>query len=285
MPLQRTLQALTFERSLSRLFATLPWEGVVEPWVRWIDSADPYHEKAAIVRAIDVAGIAASPSDYVHHSVWCAWREARWQATQPSPLPLVVEGERWLEETRGHATLFLSPMTLAMHDALGAVEKLLQGRPVAVFGEDLGQDQRAKLNSFTVVTSGADAKARLREILDRDGVVCTYADFVYTGRRAEPIALFGIDRPISSGFVDLASLPGVMLLPVVLLHDDGCVVVEMEEAYLIPSDGAAGESRQALKSIIQETLERLVRRAGAQWLLLPSLTFESPQMAARDAES
>lgn len=127
-------------------------------------------------------------------------------------------------------------------------------------------------------------------MLDGGGILCTYPDFVYETRAAETIRLFGWDRPVSSGFISLASRNGTMLRPLVCRHKDDAVLVHIDEPVRVENQGLSGppdrtRARTAIGQAVGELLEGLIRRAPEQWLLLPTLTFESPEMASASSGS
>jgi hypothetical protein len=72
-----------------------------------------------------------------------------------------------------------------------------------------------------------------------------------------------------------------MLLPLICLRAGDELVVHCEEPLLVE---AAPERRHAARAAVAgavgELLEGLIAIAPEQWRLLPSLTFEAPQMAA-----
>lgn len=165
------------------------------------------------------------------------------------------------------------------------------GRPCVVFGEDLDAASNVPSDRLEIVSgmSGATVR-RILEVLDEGGILCTYPDFVYERRAAETIRLFGMDRPVSSGFISLASRNGTMLLPLVCNREYDAVVVHIDEPVRVENQGpteAPGRTRAraVIGQVVGELLEGLIRRAPEQWLLLPTLTFESPEMASAGAGS
>jgi hypothetical protein len=278
---ERTLHELAFDPLIARLVGQLEFDRLAE-LAEWIEQADPYTEVAKTTRALELASAGRTttprPRDHFEHRLWCAWRDATLGCGRAAPLPIRVEGESWLRETEGRPTLIVTPMTVATGDALHAIAELTTGRRCVVYGEEAAlYDVGA--NALVTGDSGGTA-ATVLSVLREGGALCTYADFVYDGRAACPMPLFGTERPASSGFLSLASRVGTMLLPLVCLRAGGELVVHCEEPVLIE---AAPERRHAARtavaSVVGELLEGLISLAPEQWRLLPSLTFEAPQMA------
>lgn len=280
---QSTLRALSFEPTLARLFATTEWSQV-EALAAWTDVRDPYGERKAIAWALTAMGIDDDPSAHVRHQLWAAWRQAAWTCGAAEQLQMTVAGREHLEETEGHPTLLVTAMTLATADAIDVIARVRRAdRPCVVFGEEMDSYDASRAADVEIVSglSGATVR-RILEVLSADGILCTYPDFVYDHRSAESILLFGIERPIASGFVSLAGRDGTMLLP--LLCRRGAsdeIVVEIDEPIQVVSDPRDRHgARVLILAAISTMLEEIVSRAAEQWLLLPTLTFESPQMAS-----
>lgn len=279
---QSTLLALSFEPTLSYLFAMTSATDVAR-LADWLATADPYNERERVSQALTlVSPEGGDLRAHVEHQLWCAWRQAAWTSGLADPLSIRIEGADWLQETEGLPTLLVTPMTLAPGDAMDAIARLnTTGRPCVVFGEDFDVGRGGVSNGVEVVSgmSGATIR-RIVEVLGAGGVLCTYPDFVYEGRDAESIPLFGTKRPVSSGFLSLAARHGTMLLPLVCLREPAGIVVHLEEPLCIEGgDVAREDARGRVAQAVAELLETLIRQAGEQWLLLPTLTFESPQMA------
>lgn len=287
--LERVLHTLTFDPLLTRLLSRSA-AGDLAELADWLTTADPYRERDAIERALSlVSPLPPDPRTCIEHQLWCTWREAAWTNAVARPLPLRVEGTEWLRETLGHPTMVVAPMTLARTDALQAIERLTPSdRPGIIFGEDV-QLHQANEQLPEVVTGHSPATPRrIADILARNGILYTYPDFVYQGRAVEPIDLFGLPRPIASGFVSLAARPNTMLLPAVCLRTDGGLLVRLEEPVLVlDEDGSGGRrnptGRRAVGRVVAQLLESLIRTAPHQWRLLPTLTFDAPEMAAAGA--
>lgn len=288
--LQSVLHALSFDAALARLFSSTPWESV-EHLAEWVSANDPYGEEWAISRALGLTGSdSPDPLPHIAHQLWCAHRQAAWTSDLAEPLPIRTDGLAHLAETEGHPTLLVTPMTLAPADALSAIARLnASERPCIVFGEDVDAGELADAGRLEIVSgmSGATVR-RILEVLNEGGILCTYPDFVYDGRAAETLSLFGTRRPVSSGFISLAARHGTMLLPVLCMHEGDGVAVRIDEPTLIEDHGRAdatarSTARARVAGVIGELLEALIRRAPEQWLLLPTLTFESPEMAVTRA--
>jgi lauroyl/myristoyl acyltransferase len=169
-------------------------------------------------------------------------------------------------------------MTMAAPDALHTLSAVFAHRPLIAYGED-GVPRHG--TGISVVNGDVRSIRHIIKTLAGGGAFCTYADFVYAGRDAEPSSLFGRPRPISSGFLTLASRPGTMLLPAMMrLTEDQRVAMEFDEPFVVhgtPQEARA--ARGAVRALIAELLEELVRRNPQQWLLLPTLSYDCPQLA------
>jgi hypothetical protein len=281
---QRVLHELTFDPLLARVLATLRW-AEVEPLAAWLDEVDPYRERAALTRALDLVGAEdADPHAHFEHQLWCTWREAVGTAGAATPLPVRLAGERWLKETAGHPAVAVAPMTLATSDAMWTIAQLPLDRPCIVFSEDAGL--AGPWPEWLEVIDGTtpDPVKRIVATLAQNGLFLTYPDFVYEGRGAHPMTLFGRRRPVSAGFLSLAGRPPTMLLPLVALHDDDEVLVHIDEPVLVAA--AAAETppppaviRDALAATVATLLEQLIAIAPEQWRLLATMTFDVPQMS------
>lgn len=273
------LHHLSYDPCASQVFCQRS-PGELSLLADWVCERDPYGELPSLRAALRLVDSATDdPRDHIGHQLWCAWRQASWTAGTARPLPAVVaSGQHWLDETRGHPTVLVTPMAMTTADALHTFSAVFADRPVVAFGEGSVPQYGAELS---VVNGDVGSIRRVLRDLAAGGVLGTYADFVYAGRGAEPTTLFGCARPISSGFVAVASRPGTMLLPTVLgVSDSQQIAVEFDEPLLV--QGTPRKARSAwenMRELIAQILERLIRRNPQQWLLLPTLTFDCPQLA------
>ncbi|MFJ4776695.1 hypothetical protein [Streptomyces sp. NPDC088762] len=273
------LHLLSYDPCASRVFCRRPL-AELDRLADWVCERDPYGELPRLRAALG----RVDPRDddlrgHVRHQLWCAWRQAAWTAGTGRPLPAVVAaGRQWLDETRGHPTVLVTPMTMSTADALHTVSAVFADRHVVALGEGAIPQYDAEVS---VVSGDVGSIRHVLRHLAAGGVLGTYADFVYADRDAEPTALFGRARPISSGFVAVASRPGTMLLPTVMrLSGDEQIAMEFDEPILVqgtPQD--VRFAREAMRRLIAQLLEGLIRRNPRQWLLLPTLSFDSPQLA------
>jgi hypothetical protein len=280
--LARALTALSFEPTISRVVARAEWNHVRDV-ARWVNDVNPYHERAALVRALRLSGSdATEPLPHIEHQLWCAWREAGWNGGAAEPLPITVEGKAWLAETTGHPTIVISPMTLASGDALCAIRMLKGERPCIVFGERVAIQQAERLGVDAVDEESVGTVRRIHDVLRDGGMLCTYPDFVYAGHSTFPMELFGTMRPVASGFLSFASMRGAMLLPVMCRKRDNEIVVGVDEPLHVQGAGGGyanrSHARAAMADAVAAILESQIRRAPEQWRLLATLTFDSPQM-------
>jgi hypothetical protein len=261
---------------------------------------DPYGDHSFLARSLEkVSGKAGSVTLAIEHQIWCMVREAQWATgrltSKALQRRLVVEGEQWIKETEGFPTLIASPMTLGTLDAVNISvclrNRFGRKRPFLFYGE--GMD--ALTRTFPILEglfagSGADATKRILRLLHENGVFATYPDFVYSGHAAIAVSLFGVERPMSAAFVALASRPGTMLLPCLQFRHHGDIRIRFFEPANIEFDGIvhSREERtaiaQSVGNVLAGILEDLIRTAPEQWLLLPTLTCESPQ-ASRFVQS
>jgi hypothetical protein len=289
---QHSLNELAFDPVIRQLAANNAWEQI-KLLAQQTAISDPFGETAFIAKALARVsdGGNCNPLPFIEHQLWCAWREASWQCgkLQADDVSLEVLNGHWLAETRGYPTLLLTPMTLALSDAVVVIQRLISDRRVMIYGEGIDAIENGNtVPQDWIAGEGLAAVQRIRHTLDAKGVFCTYPDFVYEGHAARQIRLFGQPRPLSSGFISLAARTDTMLLPLVLLRQGDRLVAHFEEPTRVVLDEAASSSPLRLKameeiaSVIGSHLENLIRLAQHQWLLLPTLTFESPQMAARN---
>ena len=253
---------------------------------RALAAEDPYRERHHLEEALRLANAAETDlSVVIGHQLWCAWRQARWStgriAADEFGATIEVDGAGWIAETEGKPTILIAPMTLCTADAVEAVlhfaNRECKLRDVIFYGEDMGGKRGAQF----VCGEELSVIRQISRVLANGGVFCTYPDFVYRGRAALPVRIFGTTRPMSSGFAYLAARSGMYLLPCLLLHRGGGIVAQISEPVLLEdASEPGGPSFQALVAqVVADALEDLIRRAPEQWLLLPTLSFDAPEMA------
>jgi hypothetical protein len=252
---------------------------------------DPHGEGERMHLALERAG-AASPDalrDWYRHLLGCMGREAAFievPAFYEPPL-IKYEGARWLAETEGRPTMLVSPMTQALPDVMEVMSRLAETRPLVVYGESLSVETDPRLAMLSA-GHGLQAVRRIARTLREGGVLCTYLDFLYDGHAGVPVTLFGQLRPLSSGYLSLAMRHGAHLLPAVMTFVEGVkreLRVSFDEPVAIPplyGDDAVRE-RPFIARMIAGMLEALVARAPTQWLLLPTLSFDMPQVSRSGA--
>lgn len=256
-------------------------------------ATDPYGERTHLEAALSRVGRPGEARAVLNHQLWCAHREGAWRTGRLDPetlaASLVIDGERWLGETEGHPTVLVSPMTTALSDASWVIAQAIRlfapDRRVLVYGDGL-EPGDIGIEEIDARMAG-DGRTVLREILGAltaGGVFCTYADFVYEGREAVRISLFGAAHAISSAFVGLASRPNTMLLPCLLTRaGDAGIRCRFWEPTLVTCDPAPGAEERILQhrvvaQLVGTILERLIAEAPLQWQLLATLSYDSPQM-------
>lgn len=238
---------------------------------RRIAATDPYGEGAALAEAGRLTGTDTAPLAWLEHRLWCAKRRAL--GPERTPLTVVLDGEEALAETEGRPTLLVPVLTLDTADAIDVLAHVVRDRPVVVFGEDVSRTDIAE--SSVEVAEGDHEIRGVLDVLDRGGIYATYGDFVYEGRGSLPVTLFGRRRPMSRGWVGLAARDGTMILPVGIVRDGDVARVRVEEPTLV----SGGGDLSVLADYLARVMEDLIRPCPAQWLLLPTLTFESADLA------
>lgn len=288
---QQAVMNLAFDPAASALYANTPWTEVLK-LSKQLSEKDAYREHLFLEHAIRQAfpSNAYTLEDYITHQLWCAWREAQWQngLLDLESTPLRVVNEHYYLETLGYPTLLVSPMTTTLSDAVLLIKHLAgKERSVILYGEGIDTIQQGNTVSRDwLAGSGLQALKRIQKTLSRNGILCTYPDFVYAGHSSMLMPFFKSYRPVASGFISLASRrhsqSNTMLLPCVVLHTDEQITVHFEEPIeieLATEHHCSKEQRQAaIAHLVGETLETLIELAGPQWLLLPTLTYDSPQM-------
>ena len=189
-----------------------------------------------------------------------------------------------MAETEGHPTALLTPMTVAMSDAAAVFGHYLGSRPGIVYGEGIGLgDLPANTTRLPISEEGRIGIKQIRDTLSKNGVFCTYPDFVYGGHATLPVHLFGTLRPISAGYVALLAAGGTVVLPAILLRDGESLALRCQEPFCVPlcqDPNLRAVFRQQLAECCPSHLEELIRIDPPQWLLLNTLTFEAPQMGS-----
>lgn len=219
----------------------------------------------------------ANLEDWYHHRLWCAKREAL--GDRADALTLTMTGDTYRNETLGRPTVLVAPMTLPMADALSVVNTLAEQREAIVFGHEVFADDVPQPRIDVADPRRGRVRQQIESTLDRGGIYCTYADFAYRDVSTQQVCLFGRARAMSTGWLRLAARHGTMLLPAVCRRvTDTEVRVEYAEAIQIESPTTTPDL-DAVAEIAIEMLEDLIRSAPEQWLLLPTLAFESPEMA------
>jgi len=250
---------------------------------------DPYGENTRMQEALARLGVGDSGALrlWYGHLLTCMKREAAYLEHSGSYCTPSIEyqGERWLAETEGQPTLLVSPMTQALPDVLEVMSRLPASRPLIVYGESLSVDADPRLAHLSA-GEGLAAVRRIGKVLRDKGILCTYLDFVYEGHMGVTVSMFGRPRPLSSGFVSLAARHGAMLLPVVIRSVDDMrgerLRVLFEEPVAVPrlTEAVMVSERPYLAQSMADMLSDLILRCPSQWLLLPTITFDMPQMTA-----
>lgn len=265
-----------------------------------IASSDPYRDAGRWAAALKLTGAGGEKTRHsIEHQLWCARRQARWRMGLLKPQDLSgaidVEGSQWLDETRDVPVVLISPMTLGTFDAVQVVtalaERACPGRWILFYGEGMEAEREVVpgLSGRLASGDGLDVLRRALQVFSKRGVFCTYPDFVYEGHAAVPAQLFGQARPMSTGFVYLATRPNVHLLPCLLERRDRRIVARLFEPVVLDAPVKAsspGLDYYALVAaqMIAAMLEGLIRLKPEQWLLMATLTHDAPEMRALAAQ-
>lgn len=237
---------------------------------------DYYRDGAKMREAAQLVG--ADLGDWYYHRLWCAKREAL--GHRADALSFNVVGGEYRDETQGWPTILVTPMTLPMADALSVVSMLSERRETIVFGHEVYADDVPENRIDVADPRRGRAKPQIESVLDRGGIYCTYADFAYADVSTHQVPLFSRSRAMSTGWLKLAARHGTMLLPMLCRRiNDTEINVEFAEPIHIESFSATPDIGAAA-GLAVEILEEQIRLEPAQWLLLPTLAFESPQMAS-----
>lgn len=230
---------------------------------------------------------------FIRHSLWCAHREAYWRMPATSERKnttcFKVRGEEHLLNTHGHPTIVISPMSLCTDDAMEAVQRALScnqpGRPIICYGEDMENFlDRNPHHQFLFANDSLQGIRTIINVLQQGGIFLTYPDFVYRHHHAIQHKLFGINRSYSAGLIKIAAHTHAALLPATLKHCNDTI----EICFFSPIPGSNFSQHnstprpvkeQALTIFISRLLESLILQIPNQWRLLPTLAYESPEMA------
>ena len=232
---------------------------------------DAYGENSHMQTALSIVGLEPGLLvDHVEHQLWCTWRAARNCTGARAEMETRADPDTVEALASPVPTVLLAVMTLPVDDSIQTLRRVLGTRPMKLYGE--GVQAIPGIPAEWILPQGAAAIRRILSLFAANGTLATYCDFVYQGHRSEPIEPFGRVRPVSSAFIGPISRPGVRVLPIVLRRCQGAAVVITRPA-LFPHD------RNHALQVVQSEFEQLVRIAGHQWLLMPTLTFSNPQLA------
>jgi hypothetical protein len=293
---QQSVFNLAFDPIASAVFSQVKWDEI-ELMVQRIANTDPYREgkrlQAALNRAFPSSGY--TTADFIQHQLWCSWREAQWQngCLTAETVSFHIENKHFCDETNGYPVLLLTPMTVTLSDSVFLIQQLAASyveRAVILYGEGIDAIRgHNPVHEKWIAGDGLQALKRIKKTLSQGGILCTYPDFVYAGHRSFLIPqFFGRQRPVASGFISLACKQHIaekntMLLPCMVKREENELVMVFEEPIEIDLLNAHAFSKEqqkaAVAELIGETLEGLIQQVGYQWCLLPTLTYEAPQMA------
>ena len=260
---------------------------------------NPYGENDALASAIEQVGLPGHTEQiriHLSHRLWCEARTARWLLNEPlPPLDFEIQGEAWYAESKQRPTILVVPMNLAQPDALTAVTRVASGRRVVVYGEGVED-----IPGVEVAGDGLSAVRRIRDVLAEGGLFCTYADFAYSNHPTVQTTIFGRTRPMSSGFLSFAQQKNVLLLPLTLTmdstrqvctlsfaegfsfndgEDEDIDILGSQESTLstVPHASQRARALPLVAAQVASEMESMISRMPLQWLLLPTLAFETHQ--------
>lgn len=243
---------------------------------------DPFGEVTVLRECLKLAAPDLPDSgvkEWYAHSLWCSYRELLWQGS-PSSLDCDVDAvsRQAIAETAGCPTILCGPMTMAQSDVLDILRRQFPDRAMVAYGEGISE-----LEAIPAAGEGMTAVRNIHRVLAMDGVLVTYADFSYSNHQSVPARLFGTLRSFASGLLSFAMRPKTCVLPIAAYADhrsNRAKLVAEEPFAFAPASGTdLAEARAVAAQTIATTLERLIRPCPQQWLLLPTLCFESPQSA------
>jgi len=271
--LSASLLSLLADDAQRERFAALKESDLSDIARRLIDR-DAYGNNVRLAEALRAVGAPAPDAIHEHmtHLLWCGWREARHRGGQRPATEAVLVDPGQLEQVRNRPTILLVPMTLCMPDAAQILQDLAAERPFIIYGEGLGNPASSGVTG-RFAQPGLVGLSEILDVLDQGGLFATFADFVYGNHRQEPMTLFGRAHPVSSAFVGLLRRPGSVVLPLTCIRHGKHIEVHLRAPWPVGPD----VSREARVAGVSERLEQLIGMAPPQWLLVATLTFESPQ--------
>jgi hypothetical protein len=266
-------------------------ESRVDEIAQQLVQSDAYEENGALITALQKANSnadLASVQQHIAHRLWCESRTAQWLYDMPMRrLGYQTQDAHWYQETLGHPTILIAPMTIAQPDAMRSLLQHMQGRRIVVYGESI---EAQHYEGIEIAGNGLSAVRRIRDVLDNNGVLCTYADFAYAHHPTLQTEIFGCPRAISAGLVSFAQRKGVHLLPLIQsINSDQtqCTSQFFECTILQPDDDvsaiandeplARAQRNAAAALLIGQLLEHSISQAPLQWQLLATLAFSMHQ--------
>jgi hypothetical protein len=291
---QRLFRELINEPSARRLLALTPDSSLRDMASQIVDQ-DLYFYASVARSAASILQIRRDQrefvQDHVEHQLWVHKRRALWlsgqiQSKNDVGLKWRVDGEENYLATEGRPTVLISPMTLAYEDALWLSSQIFSPREVAMYGEGLVPDrmysQIQRVFDLETIHLVSSALAIVR-VLRKGGLFLTYPDFVYRSHRAHRANFFGMQWPMSLGFISICSKPGTLLIPACLSHVGEEIVFRFFEPVEIESCGEGQTDKRwtqyLVGAAVARMLEEMVLCNPAQWQLLPTLIAHCSQRA------
>lgn len=278
---------MSFQSALARLESDwlarelfLSTGGNIDRIASKIVEQDAFREAATLRKCLELVGCDPSDTklaDWYAHRLWCSYRELLWVTSGDAPSFSIDETSRAaIAETAGRPTILCGAMTVAQSDILYILSNLFPARPMLAYGEGIGD-----LAAFAAAGDGLAAVRNIHRVLASGGVLVTYADFAYASHSSVPAPFFGTMRPFSSGMLSFALKPNTCILPMVARSDreSNHISIFADEPFAFETTGRSASSLQRATAAQEfaAKLEQLILRCPEQWLLLPTLCFESPQ--------
>lgn len=199
-----------------------------------------------------------------------------------------VEGAEHLAEARNHGRGVIVLTAHVGHWELGAAAIRALGLPIAAValphrhaGVNRLFDAQRRRWGVDVIPLDTHATARCLERLRRGGVVGLLGDIAFGGHPA-PVRVFGQLMLLPRGPAVLAARARAPILPVVFLRERPFrfrLVIEPP----LPPERPDRHGIAALAEACAAAMERLIRRAPEQWLLMQPLQPASQAVRTADA--
>jgi hypothetical protein len=260
---------------------------------------DLYHFPSLIKAAAQHLNLTSDPDKFVRehleHLLWVHHREALWlsggiRSSGEVGVKLHIKGTKHLKITANYPTVFISPMVLAYEDILWIIREITKKRELVIYGEGLIRDTAFSqvssifnLDGISIAGMGISSVRQILEVLNKNGILLTYPDFVYSGHKVQFCQLLGMKWPFSSSFIGICARDKTMLLPFCVRRECNDIFLSFEQPIqMILSKGSSADarwSRSLVGATVAQLLTKLIQRNPVQWLLLATVPAECEQRA------